>query len=221
MSLTPRALACGEIVAAGIAAIGGHLARRRAADAMWRSSMGRKRSLSAGLPASMTRSRIRPLLPVTRLSLWPYWTSRPPLTMMSACGSNRLTSFSPAGTACRPDPALALGDDALDQRQIVAGPGAPALDQPRRPLGQPRRGLLQLPGRAGDRRSARDRAGAGCPCRGCTRSPRASLLGARGDGRASATGAAQPSFAASSSRVITRTASHNRRCRSARASAPR
>jgi len=32
-------------------------------------------------------------LPLVRLSLWPYQGSRLPLTMMSACGSNRLTSF--------------------------------------------------------------------------------------------------------------------------------
>jgi hypothetical protein len=44
------------------------------ARAMWRSSIGRKRSASAGLPPSTTTSRIRPLLPVARLSLWPYWT---------------------------------------------------------------------------------------------------------------------------------------------------
>jgi hypothetical protein len=37
-------------------------------------------------------------LPVVGLSLWPYSVSQPPLTVMSACGSNRLTNFSPAGT---------------------------------------------------------------------------------------------------------------------------
>src|SRR5439155_22963615 len=40
--------------------------------------MGRKRSASAGLPASTTTSRIKPLWPVTRLSLCPYRTSRAP-----------------------------------------------------------------------------------------------------------------------------------------------
>jgi D-amino-acid dehydrogenase len=49
------------------------------------------------VPASITTSRIKPLRPVVRLSLWPYATSRP-LRMMSAWGSNRLTSFSLAGT---------------------------------------------------------------------------------------------------------------------------
>src|SRR6185436_6680502 len=37
--------------------------------AMWRSSIGISRSLSAGLPASITRSSTRPLRPVVRLSL--------------------------------------------------------------------------------------------------------------------------------------------------------
>ncbi|ESX64619.1 hypothetical protein X759_30580 [Mesorhizobium sp. LSHC420B00] len=50
------------------------------------------------MPFSITRSRIIPLLPVVRLSLWPYSVSRLPLTMISACSSNRLTSFSPADT---------------------------------------------------------------------------------------------------------------------------
>src|SRR5262252_10411366 len=40
--------------------------------AIWRSSIETKRSASAGLPVSMTTSRISPLLPVVRLSLCPY-----------------------------------------------------------------------------------------------------------------------------------------------------
>ncbi|APO70348.1 hypothetical protein IE4872_PC00325 (plasmid) [Rhizobium gallicum] len=52
------------------AAVGGRLPRCLAIEAMWRSSKGKSRSLSAGLPASMTRSRISPLLPVVRLSLY-------------------------------------------------------------------------------------------------------------------------------------------------------
>ena len=47
----------GEIVPAGITAIGGDLPQR----AIWRSSIGRRRSASAGLPASTTTSRIKPL----------------------------------------------------------------------------------------------------------------------------------------------------------------
>jgi hypothetical protein len=46
-----------EIVAAGIAAIGGDLVGRGAAT----SDMALERSASTGLPASMTRSRIKPL----------------------------------------------------------------------------------------------------------------------------------------------------------------
>jgi hypothetical protein len=49
---------------------------------IWRSSIGRKRSASAGLPASTTTSRIKPLWPVTKLSLCPYCASRAPLTMI-------------------------------------------------------------------------------------------------------------------------------------------
>src|ERR1700738_1741853 len=106
--------------------------------------MGRKRSASAGLPASTTTSRIKPLLPVARLSLCPYCTARPPLTMMSACGSNRLTRFSPPGPASPPvsrgpaleHPALALGDDARDQRQIMIDRGAPPLGRHPDGLGQ-------------------------------------------------------------------------------------
>ena len=41
------------------------------------------------------------------------------------------------------DPALALGDDALDQRQIMADLGMPALDGRVGRHGQPRRRLLQ------------------------------------------------------------------------------
>jgi hypothetical protein len=38
---------------------------------MWHSSIGGSRSLSAGLPASITTSRIKPLRPVVWLSLRP------------------------------------------------------------------------------------------------------------------------------------------------------
>lgn len=88
----------GQVVADGKAAIGRRLPRRLAPDADVRSSIGKNRSLSAGLPASIARSRIMPLLPLVRLSLWPYSVSRLPLMMISACGSNRLTNFSLAGT---------------------------------------------------------------------------------------------------------------------------
>ena len=55
----------GEIGAAGIATCRGGAPARP----MWRSSIGTKRSTSAGLPVSTTTSRISPLLPVARLSL--------------------------------------------------------------------------------------------------------------------------------------------------------
>lgn len=42
------------------------------------------------LPASATRSRIRPLLAVVRLILWPSSTSRRPLTMISVMSRSLL-----------------------------------------------------------------------------------------------------------------------------------
>ena|SRR6516162_2280014 len=54
-----------KIGAAGIATCRGGAPARP----MWRSSIGTKRSTSAGLPVSTTTSRISPLLPVARLSL--------------------------------------------------------------------------------------------------------------------------------------------------------
>jgi hypothetical protein len=80
---------------------------------------------SAGLPASTTTSRIKPLWPVTKLSLCPYCASRAPLTMMSACGSNRLNSFSPAGHRLAiKDAPLAPGEEAFNQRQLRSCTGA-------------------------------------------------------------------------------------------------
>jgi hypothetical protein len=56
-------VACGRATEMRLADLG---------EAMWRFSIGKNRSLSAGLPGSITRSRIKPLRPVVRLSLWPY-----------------------------------------------------------------------------------------------------------------------------------------------------
>ena len=71
--------------------------------------------------------------------------------MMSACGSNKLTSFSPAGTA--PEyPALALADDAGNQRQIMIDRGAPPLGHHSGDLGHTGSDRLQLgTGRLGGR----------------------------------------------------------------------
>src|SRR6059058_492627 len=68
------------------------------------------------------------------------------------------------------DAPLALGEDALDQRQIVAELSAPALSRDQRGRPAFRRPVAAPPGWRGWRRSAHDRAGAGCFCRGCTRS---------------------------------------------------
>ena len=117
----------------------------RAARAMWRSSIGRKRSASAGLPASMTTSRISPLLPVVRLSLCPYrtWT-----TALDDDVGVRLEKTDQL-LACRhrlavEHPALALGDDARDRRQVMVDLGAPARRGPSSNLGQLCGGRLQF-----------------------------------------------------------------------------
>ena len=69
------------------------------------SSIGKSRSLSAGLPPSTTMSRIEPTPACRQVELMAVVdVARPPLTMMSASSSNRLTSFSPATTARRPGP---------------------------------------------------------------------------------------------------------------------
>jgi hypothetical protein len=74
-------------VARGEAAIGCGLARRLSIEGdVTLQHRQEPVGLSAGLPVSITRSRIMPLLPEARLSLWQYSTSRLPLMMMSACG---------------------------------------------------------------------------------------------------------------------------------------
>src|ERR1700756_1681140 len=58
--------------------------------------------------------------------------------MMSACGSNRLTKLLARrhGLALE-HPALAVGDEARDQRQVMGDLGAPALGRRSGDLGQP------------------------------------------------------------------------------------
>ncbi|ESZ03171.1 hypothetical protein X735_33200 [Mesorhizobium sp. L2C085B000] len=68
-------------------------------------------------------------------------TSRLPLTMMSPCGPNKLTSLSQPAP---PRPPLGLGDDLFNQRPVVADHGLPQLAGPPRRQGQLRRRLLDI-----------------------------------------------------------------------------
>src|SRR3954470_16264627 len=65
--------------------------------------------------------------------------------MMAACGSNRLTSFSPAGTwLASQDAPLALCDDPFDQRLIPANLGTPECNAGMGRHGELRRRPLQI-----------------------------------------------------------------------------
>ena len=88
-----------EIVAAGIAAIGGGLPRRRAAAGDLAIEHGQETFGVGGIASLDDDIEDQAALAGGEVELCPYCTPRLPLTMMSACGSNRLTSFSPAGTA--------------------------------------------------------------------------------------------------------------------------
>ena len=82
----------------------------------------------------------------------------PPLTMMSACGSNRLTSLLVGGDRlAMKNATLGLGDDPLDQRTIVAELGLPQRDSDRvERLPYLRCGLIDIgPGRPGRSISSR------------------------------------------------------------------
>src|SRR6201981_1250765 len=57
--------------------------------------------------------------------------------MMSACGSNRLTSFSLAGTISPSSNAASLDNNARDQWQVMRDLGTPALGSDLGHLGQP------------------------------------------------------------------------------------
>ena len=95
---TPRDLASARLAATGIATICGEIARRLTIVGNMTLQQRHQQTLSAGLPSSMMTSRTSPLAPLESVNLWPYCTSRWPLTMMSVCGSNRLTILSAAGT---------------------------------------------------------------------------------------------------------------------------
>lgn len=189
---------------------------------MWRSGIGRKRSASAGLPASMTRSRIKPLLPVARLSLWPYGTPRPPLMMMSACGSNRLSSFSGAGTAWPWAPSARFGRECARSVADYGLPGHASARPSARPDGSAgRRPRRRRTGGMRGEISDCDRAGTSRLCRGgigCRQ--HSAWPGAGGHASGSLTPAAVwPSGAA----VATSPTRHptTARCRSAHVSGPR
>jgi hypothetical protein len=113
--------------------------------------------------------------------------------------------MAPGSRARRPR----LGEDALDQRQIMAGPGAPPLGHHSGCWPAVWRLLAVQPGWHGWRPSARGRAGASCPCRGCTRSLAPSSLAMRRRSRHGVAGAPSNAPACRSSRVMTRTASHS------------
>src|SRR3954451_23227935 len=104
---------------------------------MWRSSIGMSRSLSAGLPASITRSRIKPLLPVVRSCRWsgPAGGQVELVTVLDVAaaldddvgmGLEQADQLIAGGHrfAAEPPP-LALRDHPLDQGLIVADLGPP------------------------------------------------------------------------------------------------
>jgi hypothetical protein len=88
-----------EIVLAGIAAIGGDLPRRHAATGDLPFEHGQEALGVGGVAGLDDDIEDQATVAGDQVELCPYCTSRAPLRMMSACGSNRLTSFSPAGTA--------------------------------------------------------------------------------------------------------------------------
>jgi hypothetical protein len=83
-----------EIVLAGIAAIGGELARRHAATGDLALEHGQE-ALGIGGVAGLDDDIEDQAAGAGDQVDCPYCTSRAPVTMMSACGSNRLTSLSP------------------------------------------------------------------------------------------------------------------------------
>src|SRR6201987_1440349 len=116
---------------------------------------------------------------------------------------------------------LALGEDALDQRPIVAELGAPALGRGPSEVGQPFAGLVQrcLGGTGGGNQLPIEPAPLGFAA--AYSIARARFLARRRRSRHCSAGAPGTPAACRKSRVMTRTASHNSACRSAHASVPR
>src|SRR5690349_15019023 len=111
---------------------------------MWRSSIGMSRSLSAGLPASITTSRIKPLRPVVRFSLTV-------LDVAAALDDNVGMALERADQLvagrhrlAAEHPPLALRDHPLDQWLIVTDLGPPESDGRLRRPGKPRRSFAQI-----------------------------------------------------------------------------
>ena len=87
--------------------------------------MGKKRSLSAGLPASITRSRIKPLRPVVRLSLWPYSNLTAAFDDDVGVRLEQADDLVGGDRLALKNTTFGLRDDPLDQRTIVTELGVP------------------------------------------------------------------------------------------------
>jgi hypothetical protein len=125
-----------EIVAAGIAAVGGSLSRPPAAVGELAIECGQEALGIGGVASFDNDVEDQAALAVDEVELVSALHGMAPLTMMSAFGSNRLTSFSPAGTASPWSIRRSLWpmmED--DQRQIMIDRGAPPLGRHLEDLG--------------------------------------------------------------------------------------
>jgi hypothetical protein len=112
---------------------------------MWRSSIGRKRSASAGLPVSMTTSRISPLLPVRQIELVAVLNLTTALDDDVGVRLEQADQFlARRHRLAIEHAALGLGDEARDQRQIMVDLSTPALDGRLGALRQPGGDCLQF-----------------------------------------------------------------------------
>jgi len=113
---------------------------------MWRLSMGKNRSLSAGLPASITRSRIKPLRPAVRLSFVAVLNLAAARDDDVGVRLEQADDLLVGGESLAMENAtLALRDDALDQRTKGAELGPPQHDRDRvERLPHQRRGLIGI-----------------------------------------------------------------------------